>query len=67
MPKFDLMRDKPELDIPTLNYIWDRLWRHNACVNIGRINDDKRSRSAELIATLRILEEMASAEQEAAQ
>ena len=65
MENFDLMKDKPKLDIPTLNYVWDRLWRYNACVNIGRMNDDKRSRSAELIATLQKLEEMASTEQEA--
>jgi len=65
--KLDLMNDKPVLDIPTLNFIWDRLWRHNACMNIGRMNDDKRSRSAELIATLRILQEMADTVKGAAQ
>lgn len=28
--KFDLMRDKPKLDLPTLNFMWDELWRFHS-------------------------------------
>ena len=24
---FDLMKEKPSLDIPTLNFVWDWIWR----------------------------------------
>ena len=45
--KFDLMREKPELDIPTLNWVWDELWRRNTAApakNIGdRIRQDERA------------------------
>ena len=45
--KFDLMREKPKLDIPTLNWVWDELWRRNHAApakNIdGRIRQDERA------------------------
>lgn len=31
MNEFDLMKEKPVLDIPTLNFIWDMLKRSNLC------------------------------------
>ena len=39
---FDLMKDKPVLDAPTLNWVWDSLWRLNAC-NRGE-NADRRAK-----------------------
>jgi hypothetical protein len=30
--KLDLMKEKPAIDAPTLNWVWDRLWRRHACM-----------------------------------
>lgn len=30
--KLDLMKEKPAIDVPTLNWVWDRLWRRHACM-----------------------------------
>ena len=56
--KFDLMKEKPELDTPTLNYVWDYLWRKNAC-NRGE-NADRRSRALEQQSIMLMLQELAN-------
>lgn len=45
--KMDLLKDKPKIDVPTLNWVWDRLWRRHACM---------KPRNAALRATRRELE-----------
>jgi hypothetical protein len=59
---FDLMKDKPKLDIPTLNYVWDWIWRMNA-VNKAT-NEHKRGEQAARANILQLLEYMADREQE---
>lgn len=57
---FELMKDKPKLDIPTLNYVWDILWRFKAC-NLGK-NEKQRALFAEYNRLLEFIENMASEE-----
>jgi len=57
---FELMKDKPKLDIPTLNYVWDILWRFKAC-NL-RKNAKERALFAEYNRLLEFIENMASEE-----
>jgi hypothetical protein len=56
MIKFDLMKEKPKLDIPTLNFIWDGLWRENACNN--RSNKVKEGRHTANVHTMEYLEKL---------
>ena len=58
---FDLMKDNPPLDVPTLNWIWDTLWRREACSRVGRQNNDRRSRAREDIKIMAIIEDEARA------
>lgn len=60
MQKFELMKEKPELDTATLNYIWDILWRKNACNPLK--NADQRSKWWENKKTMELLEELAEIE-----
>lgn len=63
--KFDLMREKPaELDIPTLNWVWDELWRRNTAAPAKNIND--RIRQDERAALMGRLLDMAEDEAGAA-
>jgi hypothetical protein len=52
--KFDLLKDKPELDIPTLNYVWDMLWRRNAANS--RKNTEQRIRCNEREYIMKMIE-----------
>lgn len=56
--KFDLMHEKPVIDIPTINYIWDALWRINFCVK--PTNADLRARHSERERIMEQLQEMAN-------
>lgn len=58
MKKFDLLRELPELDTKTLNYVWDTLWRFNACSR--RKNSDERTRCSERERIMKLLEEVAN-------
>lgn len=60
MYKFDLMKEKPQLDINTLNYIWDLLWRDNAVNNCGNI--EKRAIYKKQSYLMQTLEELAEKE-----
>ena len=57
MRKFDLMKDKPELDEKTLNYVWDMLWRTDYCND--KLNAEKRAVSRERERIMKRLEELA--------
>ena len=57
---FDLLREKPVLDIPTLNYVWDWVWRMNALDKPTNANG--RSRLGERERFLRALQDMADRE-----
>ena len=57
MANFDLMKNKPALDIPTLNFVWDTLWRSNAANK--PINAEQRARSSERAGIMRRLQELA--------
>ena len=54
--KFDLMKDKPALDIPTLNYVWDMLWRRNRASNpknaYERASKDEQERILKMLESL---------------
>lgn len=63
--RFDLVKDKPALDIPTLNYVWDWVWRMNA-VDKPK-NEDGRSRQRERERFLKTLQDMADWEKETTQ
>ena len=52
--KFDLMKEKPALDIPTLNYVWDYLWRMNACNS--RKNNEQRIRASEQESIMKMVQ-----------
>ena len=56
--KFDLIKELPDLDVKTLNYVWDMLWRFNACSK-GK-NQDERSRIKEREKIMNHLEEIAT-------
>jgi hypothetical protein len=63
MPKgkyFDLMKEKPSLDIPTLNYVWDWVWRMNAVQTPKNAN--QRARQGEREYILQLLQDMAGRE-----
>lgn len=53
---FNLMKNKPNLDEDTLNYIWDILWRFNACNDksneMKRVQCDERSHIMDILQTL---------------
>mgnify|MGYP001237378367 CR=1 FL=1 len=57
---FELMKDKPKLDIPTLNYVWDMLWRFKAC-NL-RKNAKERALFAEYERLMKHIKELAESE-----
>jgi hypothetical protein len=57
---FDLMKKRPTLDIATLNYIWDTLWRQEACYRI-RPNLERRIRGDETRQIMKMLEAEAQA------
>ena len=59
---FDLMRDKPKLDILTLNYVWDAIWRMNTVSEAT--NERKRGEQTARANILQMLEYMADREQE---
>ena len=63
--RFDLVKEKPSLDIPTLNYVWDWIWRMNAVDK--PTNADGRSRLRERERFLKIIQDMADWETETAQ
>lgn len=50
--KFDLMKDNPELDLKTLNFVWDRLWRSNACNKRKNAEQRTEYRTMERIMTM---------------
>jgi hypothetical protein len=54
------MKDKPKLDIPTLNYVWDILWRFKAC-NL-RKNAKERALFAEYERLMKHIKELAESE-----
>lgn len=56
--QFDLMRDKPQLDYDTLNFIWDILWRFNATTK--PTNNDNRSRIYERNKIMNIIQQYAN-------
>ena len=57
---FDLMKDKPHLDIPTLNWLWDSLWRCNAANRPA--NAAQRAVRGERERVLKMLEAEAQAQ-----
>lgn len=57
MPAFDLMKDIPPLDVPTLNYVWDWLWRMNACAK--PTNERQRARLNQREEIMELLREIA--------
>jgi len=57
MAKLDLMKEKPTLDIPTLNWLWDRLWRLQA--SIRATNAESRTRRWEREAMLKMIQDEA--------
>ncbi|MCK9569039.1 hypothetical protein M0R72_08865 [Candidatus Pacearchaeota archaeon] len=56
---FDLMKDKPALDVPTLNWVWDSLWRRRQS-NFQK-NEEQRIRAREDDALMVIVESEARA------
>lgn len=54
MSKFELMKDKPDLDTKTLNYVWDMLWRLN--YSNQRKNNEQRIRCREREHIMEFLE-----------
>jgi hypothetical protein len=56
--EFDLMKDKPQLDYDTLNFVWDILWRFNATAKPS--NNDNRSRIYERNHIMSIIQELAN-------
>lgn len=61
MEKFDLMKDKPELDRNTLNYVWDILWRFNATTKPTNIENRTKINEREHI--MNYLQELANTEE----
>lgn len=59
---FDLMLNKPKLDIPTLNFVWDTIWRMNAVRDAT--NERKRCERSARAGILQMLEDMADREQQ---
>jgi len=57
MKMFDLMKAKPTLDIPTLNWLWDRLWRLNTSTRAT--NAEGRARRLEREAILKMIQDEA--------
>jgi hypothetical protein len=47
--KFDLMKDKPRVDVPTLNWVWDTLWRRHACMKPKNATMRTRMREIEIL------------------
>lgn len=58
--KFDLMKEKPQLDIPTLNWAWDWIWRRNSLIK--PTNERKRGQKQEMEYISGLLEWMANNE-----
>ena len=56
--KFNSMKNKPELDRDTLNYIWDVLWRFNKATK--PTNKDKRTRINEREIIMDYMQELAN-------
>jgi hypothetical protein len=56
--EFDLMGEKPKLDIPTLNFIWDELWRLDF-VDKPK-NEHKRGEHAARLKIMERLQELAN-------
>ena len=54
---FDLMDAKPRIDIPTLNYVWDLIWRMNAVRKPKNVKE--RARQWEREEILQLLQDMA--------
>lgn len=54
---FDLMDHKPALDFDTLNFVWDKLWRHNLVRRAT--NQYTRARKDEQESIIVQLEELA--------
>lgn len=60
--EFDLIKEKPKLDIPTLNYIWDTLCRFNTCNR--RKNAEQRAIYSYQIQLMEHINEIANSEKE---
>jgi hypothetical protein len=56
--EFDLMKDKPQLDYDTLNFVWDILWRFNETTK--PTNNDSRSRIYERNNIMNYIQELAN-------
>jgi len=54
---FNLMQNIPKLDIDTLNYVYDRLWRFN--YTNEKKNERQRAVYVERINIMKMLEELA--------
>ena len=55
--QFDLMQDKPKLDMPTLNFIWDRIMRKD--MSTQPRNEFGRQRKQERAEILHLIQEFA--------
>jgi len=58
MEKFELMKDRPQLDRNTLNYIWDVLYRFNYTTKPK--NNENRTRINERERIMNYIQELAN-------